>query len=142
MSLQANDTHSYPGKSLSKPLDSFMLAAFAAQIAESKKAQDTIVLDTAQVSNLADFFIICSCESTAQLVTISESIEKQFKALGYHLMGVRPDRSKTWRLLDYGDVVVHVMNSTERAYYQLEVFWNHADFVPRALWQAQLPEAG
>lgn len=111
------------------------LAALAASLAESKKASDTLVLDTGKVSYLADYFVICSGDSPAQIRSITDEIEKTFRKLGYERMGIENDPTYKWCLLDYGDVVIHVMHRSERQFYQLEHFWSHANVVAAEEWQ-------
>lgn len=110
------------------------IAALAANIAEAKKAVDTMVLDTGKVSHMADYFVICSGESSTQVRTIADEIEKQFRTRGQELLGKEKDGSYRWCLLDYGDIVVHVMNPEEREFYQLEKFWSHAIPVNKEKW--------
>lgn len=118
------------------------LATIAANIAEGKKALETLVLDTGKVSYLADYFVICSGESTAQIRTIADEIEKAFKQLGQQRLGTGQDHGNRWCLLDYGDVVIHVMHKSEREFYQLENFWSHANVVPQEKWlKDELQEA-
>jgi ribosome-associated protein len=118
---------------------SFELAALAANLAESKKALDTLVLDTGKVSYLADYFVICSGESPAQIRAIADEIEKAFKQRGQERLGAERDNTGKWCLLDYGDVVIHVMHRNERQFYQLENFWSHANVVSSDKWAR--PEA-
>lgn len=114
----------------------------AANLAESKKSVDTLVLDTGKVSYLADYFVICSGESPAQIRTIADTIEKAFRQRGVERIGSESDNSCRWCLLDYGDIVVHVMHRQEREFYQLENFWNHANVVAPEQWlNQQLQEA-
>lgn len=115
-------------------ISAFDLAALAANLAESKKASETLVLDTGKVSYLADYFVICSGESPAQIRTIADEIEKAFKQRGQERLGTEHDKSYRWCLLDYGDVVIHVMHRSERQFYQLENFWNHASEVAPEKW--------
>ena len=115
-------------------VDTFAMAALAANIAESKKAVETVMLETAQVSYLADYFVICSAESTTQIRTIADEVEKRFKALGYSPIGRENTPGSKWALLDYGDIVVHVMSRAEREFYQLEHFWSHANVVNAQDW--------
>lgn len=112
----------------------FEMAALAANLAESKKAVNTMVLDTEKVSHMADYFVICSGESSTQIRTIADEIEKQFKNRGQLPLGKEKDASYRWCLLDYGDIVVHVMNPEEREFYQLEKFWSHAVPVNKEKW--------
>ena len=113
----------------------FDLAALAANLAESKKASDTLVLDTGKVSYLADYFVICSGDSPAQIRTIADEIDKAFRKRGQERLGTEQDPSARWYLLDYGDVVVHVMHRQERQFYQLENFWSHASLISPDVWQ-------
>lgn len=116
-------------------VEPFELAALAANLAESKKAVETLVLDTGKVSYLADYFVICSGDSPAQIRTIADTIEKAFRQLGQERIGFEKDQSYRWCLLDYGDIVIHVMHRQERQFYQLENFWNHANTISTEKWR-------
>jgi ribosome-associated protein len=123
-------------------ISAFDLAVLAANLAESKKAIETLVLDTGKVSYLADYFVICSGESPAQIRTIADEIDKAFKKRGQVRLGTEQDKTYKWCLLDYGDVVIHVMHRNERQFYQLENFWSHANVVAPEKWvNPQLLEA-
>jgi len=125
-----------------EPISAFDLAALAANLAEAKKASDTLVLDTGKVSYIADYFVICSGDSPAQIRTIADTIEKAFKKRGQLRMGTEQDKTYKWCLLDYGDVVIHIMHRNERQFYQLENFWSHANVVAPETWMdPQLQEA-
>ncbi|MCE3236701.1 MAG: rsfS [Vampirovibrio sp.] len=129
-------------QSQQETISAFDLAALAANLAESKKASDTLVLDTGKVSYLADYFVICSGESPAQIRTIADEIDKAFKKRGQVRLGTEQDKTYKWCLLDYGDVVIHVMHRNERQFYQLENFWSHANVVAPEKWvNPQLQEA-
>jgi ribosome-associated protein len=110
------------------------MAAIAANAAESKKATDTVVLETGKVSYLADYFVICSGESQAQIKAIADAIKTALEKLGHRHLREERDKSNKWFLLDYGDIVIHVMHRQERQFYQLEHFWNHANVVDRQHW--------
>lgn len=118
--------------------NSFQVAAFAANMAESKKAIDTVMLDIEKVSSLADYFVICSGDTLTQVQTIADTIDKHFRKNGFNQVGSTPQgQSSRWCLLDYGDVVVHVMHKLERERYQLESFWSHGNLVPRQSWHKE-----
>ena len=68
-------------------LNAFDLAALAANLAESKKASDVMVLDTGTVSYLADYFVICTGDSPAQIRAIVDEIDKAFKQRGQERLG-------------------------------------------------------
>ncbi len=89
-------------------------------------AANTLVLDIHEISPVADFFVISSGENERQLRAIGrEILEKMAEG------GVRPQRTEGtalagWILLDYGDVIVHVMDVDQRAFYRLEELWSEA----------------
>ncbi len=115
----------------------FDLAVLAASIAEDKKASDITVLETGKVSYLAEYFIVCSADSTTQVRAIAEAIHSGFKKLGLSAPPWDQKNTSKWLLLDFGDVVVHIFHRQERQFYQLEQFWNHARQVSREQWETR-----
>ncbi len=87
---------------------------------------DITVLDIRDVSILADYFIICSGNSTTQVKSIADEIKKQMHEMGYVLGHVEGYKEEKWVLLDYRDVVIHVFQSRERQFYNLEKLWADA----------------
>jgi len=87
-------------------------------------AVDTVVLDIRELSSIADFFVICSGENERQLRAIANDVRE-----GMMEYGVKPRRtdegstSSGWLLLDYGDVILHVLDVDQRAFYRLEELW-------------------
>ncbi|MCD5412373.1 ribosome silencing factor [Thermodesulfovibrionales bacterium] len=72
---------------------------------------------------IADYFVICSGESAAQVKTIVEHVKEILKGHGARPLNIEGMSFARWVLIDYGDVVVHVFESETRAYYELEKFW-------------------
>lgn len=98
---------------------------------EERKGDDLRVLHLAQISSLADYFLICSGNSERQVQAIAEGIQERLKAdhvRPSHIEGFKPGR---WILLDYGDFVVHVFDRETRAYYGLDKLWADASDVTR-----------
>lgn len=112
-----------PPASLSKALR-------AAQIAESKRAEDVVVLDLRDHTLVTDYFVICTGTSRVQIRAICDAVEE-----GLGDATPRPmregDESAQWVLLDYGDVVIHVFGPEARAFYRLERLWADAPVVTR-----------
>jgi ribosome-associated protein len=104
------------------------LALQIADAAEDKKAADIVLLNVSEVSYLADYFVIITGFSRAQLNAISESIEERLEEK-YNLQPVRVSgkREGGWIVQDYADVIVHIFLPEEREYYNLEAFWGHAE---------------
>ncbi len=108
------------------PLPGREFAIKAAKAALKKKAEDPVVLDLQGLTFVADYFIICSGESTTQVRAIAEAVEEEFSAAGVKPAGIEGLRYCHWVLLDYGDVIVHVFEKETRAYYNLEKLWMDA----------------
>lgn len=111
------------------PLSPSAVVDIAVQAAENKKAVDVKVLDISSVSIIADYFIICSGRSSTQVQAIAEGIQEELKKQGVLAFRREGFREANWVLLDYGDVIVHVFQETERQFYNLERLWGDARIV-------------
>ena len=110
-------------------LESLEKAVHVARLADSKKAEDIIVLDMREVCSFTDHFVICTGQSSHQLQAISGEIHTGLKNLG-EPNGLHEGPSNSpWVVLDYGDVVVHIMSPEARSHYRLENLWGDADEV-------------
>jgi ribosome-associated protein len=99
--------------------------------ASDKKAQDIVLLDVRKLSSLADYFVICSAAVERQIRAIAEGVEEALDAVDvppYKREGTPADG---WVLLDYGDVILHIMSVDQRAFYRLEQVWEQAQIVVR-----------
>ena len=92
---------------------------------QEKKASDIVVMDLRNIQNsIADFFIICSGNSSTQIDAISNSIEMMvYKACQESQWHIEGRANNEWILLDYTDVVAHVFNLDKREFYALETLW-------------------
>jgi ribosome-associated protein len=79
------------------------------------------------LSTIADYFVICSGESTTQVKAIEEQIEETLKKEEIRPIGIEGLRNSQWILMDYGDVIVHIFEESTRAYYELEKLWIDAE---------------
>src|SRR5947199_9848048 len=98
--------------------------------AEAKQARDVVVLDLQALTLMTDYFFICSGTSTTHIRTITDAIVEVMKRAGMGGIRVEGYEAALWVLMDYGDVVAHVMNVEQREYYDLESFWKEAPRVP------------
>lgn len=105
------------------------LVQVAAKAADDKKAHDIVVLDIHSLSVIADYFVICHGNSTAQIQAIVKEIKDKVEEKGYRVRGIEGLDSARWVLIDLGDVVVHVFHRDERQYYNLERVWGDARVV-------------
>ena len=97
--------------------------------AESKKATNAVVLDLRGVTSFTDYFVICSGSNPRQNQAIADEVEKQLAAAGEPVRSSEGYQTAEWILLDYGDMVVHVMSAEARAFYDLERLWRQATIV-------------
>lgn len=122
----------------STAVDTQAAAFAAANAAEAKKAKGTMVLDVKQVTSLADYFVIMSGDTPAQVRAIADSVDDVLEPMGLRTLGVEGKSDARWVLLDYGDIIVHVLHEKERGYYKLEQFWNHALLVDESDWRQEV----
>ncbi|MCW6035588.1 ribosome silencing factor [Spirulina subsalsa FACHB-351] len=97
------------------------------QAADDRKAADILALKVTEVSFLADYFILASGFSRTQVRAIADSIEEKVATTWHrHPTQVEGKGENNWIVLDYGEVIAHIMLPTEREFYNLEAFWGHA----------------
>jgi len=113
------------------PADAAELAHRIVEIASDKKGNDILMLRTAELTSMADFFVICSGRSDRQVSALSNAIVDELRDDGIRPLGIEGRSSSRWILLDYGTVIVHVFAPEEREYYGLERLWGKAVQVVR-----------
>jgi ribosome-associated protein len=111
-------------------MDSKKLALLCRDFADNKKAENILVLDVRKLSSVTDFFVIASGTSQPHLRAIVEEIHGKLRD-EHDLRPARTDGATTgsWVVLDYFDVIVHVMHAETRARYDLEGLWGDARLV-------------
>jgi len=115
-------------------MDSRKLALECRELADNRKAEDIVVLDVADISSIADYFVIASGTSEPHLRAISDEItEKLREQHNIRPRAVDGTLQAGWLVLDYFDVIVHIMRNEVREHYDLEGLWGDAPRVrPRA----------
>lgn len=122
-------------------INSDKLASVIARILDDKLGKDISILNISNVSVLADFFVICSADTATQVRALTSYVKEKVKNLFERLPnGQENDLKNRWNLLDYGDVVVHILHREERETYAIEKFWNHAFKVSQDKWMADSEE--
>lgn len=111
------------------PLKSRDLAVTAAEAALKKKAIDVTILEVSGLTVIADYFVICSGESTTQVKAVASFIEEELARKRLKPPGIEGAAYSHWILLDYVDVIVHVFEKETRAYYNLEKLWMDAKVI-------------
>ena len=83
-------------------------------------------MDMRAVSNITDYFVICSASSTRKVQAIAEGIEDTLRKKGIKHGHIEGKREALWVLIDYVDVIVHVFYDKMRDFYNLERLWHDA----------------
>ncbi len=103
-----------------------ILAKKIAQLCFLKKASDVMLLDIRKVSDVTDFFIICSGDSDVQVRAIANAVIENAKKANLRPWHNEGMEVADWVIVDFVDVVVHVFQKSTRAYYNLEKLWGDA----------------
>ncbi len=100
------------------------LASVAVDALEEKKAVDVEVLKVTTKTTLADIFVVATGTSNTHIKTLADFVEEKLKEIHnitpHHIEGLD---ARNWVLLDYGDLVVHLMLEEDRMFYNLESLW-------------------
>jgi ribosome-associated protein len=108
-------------------MDSRKLALACRELADNKKAEDIVILDVRELSSITDYFVIVGGTSEPHLRAILDEIVDRLR----EDFDIRPNAidgtfQATWVVLDYFDVIVHVMRHDVREKYDLETLWGDA----------------
>ena len=103
------------------------------EIASDKKGNDIVMLRTAELTTMADFFVIASGRSDRQVQALAGAIVDELRDEGIRPLGTEGRASARWVLLDFGSVIVHVFAPEEREFYGLERLWAKAAQVVRVV---------
>ena len=126
---------------MAEDVTSYKLACVVARILDERIAKDISILNISNVSSFADYFVICSASSNTQVKALTENLADKIKQTFSRLpLGKENDTKNRWNLIDYGDVVVHILHQEDRDAYAIEKFWNHAFSIPRETWLKESEE--
>jgi len=108
-----------------KGISSIRLAKLVAELARNKKAEDVVILDLRKVCNFCDFFVIMTGTADIHIKSLTEyiitEVKKKYDILPHHTEGEEYNR---WVVIDYIDVIVHIMLEELREFYALEKIWS------------------
>jgi ribosome-associated protein len=107
---------------------------------DSKKGNDIRVLYTHDVTILADYFVLCTANSTTQVKTLSDFVEKEMRDSGEPPLRSEGGHTSGWVLIDFGSVVVHIFMEEARESYALERLWQDAPEMDIGPWVANEDE--
>lgn len=100
-------------------------------ILEEKKGEDIVAYDISKVSSLADYFVICTGNSSIHVNAITDYLLDAFKEEGFKPFAIEGYGKSKWICLDFGAVIVNIMDDQERDYYRLENIWGACEKITR-----------
>lgn len=91
---------------------------------EDLKGRDIVTIDVRGLTSVTDYMVFCSGTSNRHVKSLADNVEIEAKKRGAHLLGTEGQQEGEWVLVDFGDVIVHVMLPETRAFYDLERMWS------------------
>jgi len=108
-------------------MDSKKLALRCRDLAENKKAENIVILDVRKISSITDYFVLASGSNEPHLrAIVSEITDKLRDENEVRPRAIDGDVQTAWQVMDYFDVIVHVMRKDIREKYDLESLWGDA----------------
>jgi ribosome-associated protein len=104
-------------------METLELVKKAVAALDDKKAEDIKVIDIREISTIADYFIIASGSNQNQLIAMQDAVDEELHKAGVHVKQIEGNRSSTWILMDYEDIIVHLFSKQDRLFYDLERIW-------------------
>lgn len=102
--------------------------------ADERLAQDIVALDVAQLTPLADYFVVMHAKNDRQLSAIVDEITDVAHKNNFEIKNIEGKSGGKWVLIDMNDIIVHVFHYSERANYNLEKIWQDAPLVDIHEW--------
>ena len=94
------------------------------EVLENLKARDLVVLDVRTISSITDKMVIVTGSSNRQVKAMHDALLILSKQLEMPVIGVEGKESYEWVLMDFGDVIIHLMREEARKFYDLEKLWS------------------
>ncbi len=91
------------------------------------KAENVVVLNVQSMTDLADYMVIASGRSNRHVSSLAEHVELEAKKAGVQALGVEGKEGAEWVLVDFADIIVHIMQAATRSFYDLEGLWSHME---------------
>jgi len=104
-------------------METYEAAKEIAKTLLSRKARDIVLIDIAEKSAFADFFVNCTAGSDRQMDALKSYVEETAFKLGLEEKGIEGREGSGWILMDYGDVIVNIFTGETRDRYALDKIW-------------------
>ena len=107
-------------------MEPFEAAKLATRALSDKQGSDIRLLETTELTVLADYFLICTANSTPHVRTLYDEVDKRLSEAGLPPIRREGYRNSNWLLLDFGCLIVHIFQKETREFYNLERLWSDA----------------
>ena len=104
-------------------MDADTLKELVMEALEDLKAQNPVILDVTELTDMMDYLVIASGTSNRHVKSLASNVSMEAKKRGMMPLGVEGEDAGEWVLVDFGDVVIHVMLPATRDFYDLERLW-------------------
>ena len=94
------------------------------QLLDDAKAKEIQVLDVSKISTITDFMVIATGTSSRHVSAVASNLIDSMKSEGIRAWGTEGQETGEWVLVDFGDVIVHIMQAEARDFYLLEKLWS------------------
>ena len=105
------------------------LADAIAAVLDSKKGRDIKVLHVEDKTVIAEYFVVCTGNSSTQIKALAGEVEYRLGLRGVEAYNVEGRDNGTWLVLDYSNVIVHIFGRNEREFYSLDKMWSDGEAV-------------
>jgi len=95
----------------------------AQEALEELKGQDICLIDVRGKTSMTDYMLIASGASNRQVKALAQNVLEKLKEAGGQVLGSEGFENSEWALLDFGDLIIHVMQQETRQFYDLEHLW-------------------
>ena len=113
------------------PLSERELADLVIRTCEDTKAQNVLLFDVHENTIVADYYVVCSGTSMPHIRAIAEHVRRALAEQGIRPRGIDGEAESRWMVLDYGVVLVHILEPEMRNFYALEELWDETKIVYR-----------
>ena len=93
------------------------------EVIDDAKGLNPVALDVRGLTDITDFMVVVTGTSDRHVKSIADKVDDGLRSKGCRPLGTEGEKSRDWVLIDFGDVVVHVMTATTRGFYDLEKLW-------------------
>lgn len=112
-------------------MKAFEILKLAANALNAKKAKELNAVKIADLTVLADYFLICTATSSTHVRALADEAEEKLKEAGvtpHHIEG----KATGWIVLDYGSVIIHIFDRAQREFYDLDKMWSDGEQIALA----------